>query len=313
MPYSMRRPTLDDAQNLLTLMTTCDTAVIGFPDTTLDDVLDELREPDVVLERDAWIALDDESGAAIGSVVVFTNADSDIVELDIYVAPDVAGLDAQMWDRAEARGTEFGRACGFSELRFDIGIHRADERQRRVATARGYSPATAFYRMRADHDSPRPPGRPDGVVIETVGQDTRLRQAALDIHNASFADHYGHVTRTRDWYDAWLETSSTTGWDHVRVLSVDGTPAALLIATTQFVEDENCGYVQTLGVLEGYRGRGLGRLLLLDAFTADAAQGRVGTLLHVDSNNVTPALGLYESVGMRVVLVIDSWRKTVTM
>ena len=45
------------------------------------------------------------------------------------------------------------------------------------------------------------------------------------------------------------------------------------------------------------------------SFSADAAAGRVGTLLHVDTNNTTPALGVYESVGMRPVLVIDAWRR----
>lgn len=41
------------------------------------------------------------------------------------------------------------------------------------------------------------------------------------------------------------------------------------------------------------------------------AAGRAGTILHVDSNNTTPALSLYESVGMRATLVIDVWRRTV--
>lgn len=44
------------------------------------------------------------------------------------------------------------------------------------------------------------------------------------------------------------------------------------------------------------------------AFATDATRGLGGTLLHVDSSNTTPALGLYESVGMRTILVIDAWR-----
>ena len=41
-----------------------------------------------------------------------------------------------------------------------------------------------------------------------------------------------------------------------------------------------------------------------------AAAGRSGTILHVDTNNPTPALGLYLSVGMKPVLIIDVWRRT---
>jgi len=60
--------------------------------------------------------------------------------------------------------------------------------------------------------------------------------------------------------------------------------------------------------LAAARGRGVAKHLLGHAFHLDASTGRAGTILHVDSNNPTPALGLYESVGMRPVLVIDVWR-----
>jgi ribosomal protein S18 acetylase RimI-like enzyme len=66
-------------------------------------------------------------------------------------------------------------------------------------------------------------------------------------------------------------------------------------------------------VLESARGRGLAKLLLRHAFAADSGRGRAGTILHVDTNNPTPALGLYESVGMRPVLVIDVWRRMIPL
>jgi len=37
---------------------------------------------------------------------------------------------------------------------------------------------------------------------------------------------------------------------------------------------------------------------LLQAFAHDFRGGRRGTVLHVESNNVTPAIGLYRHVGM---------------
>ena len=84
----------------------------------------------------------------------------------------------------------------------------------------------------------------------------------------------------------------------------------MLLGSDQFAEDEECGYVQNVAVLESARGRGIARLLFQQAFAADARRGRRGTILHVDTNNPTPALGLYLSVGMRPVLVIDVWRRT---
>ncbi|MEO6715605.1 MAG: GNAT family N-acetyltransferase, partial [Mycobacteriales bacterium] len=170
------------------------------------------------------------------------------------------------------------------------------------------------YRKRIDHEDVVPrPTLPPGVTIVTVGDDERLRHDTVYIDNASFSDHFGFVERDYEYRMARFEATTTTGWDRTRVLSIDGAAAGLLIATTHFVEDENCGYVGTLGVLKEFRGRGLGRLLLLDAFARDCEDGRVGTILHVDANNVTPALGLYEGVGMRQVLAIDGYRKTVSL
>jgi ribosomal protein S18 acetylase RimI-like enzyme len=43
---------------------------------------------------------------------------------------------------------------------------------------------------------------------------------------------------------------------------VSGTPVGLLTTTRQFEEDEDAGYVRTLGVLPSARGRGVGTALL---------------------------------------------------
>ncbi|MFC5266998.1 hypothetical protein ACFPJ1_33180 [Kribbella qitaiheensis] len=46
-------------------------------------------------------------------------------------------------------------------------------------------------------------------------------------------------------------------------------------------------------------------------FATDAAAGLEGTLLHVDTNNPTPALDLYESVGMHTVQIADQRERKV--
>jgi hypothetical protein len=50
--------------------------------------------------------------------------------------------------------------------------------------------------------------------------------------------------------------------------------------------------------------------LLLASFAGMRERGRTAALLHVDSANATGATALYESVGMRPVMVIDVWRRT---
>ena len=48
-----------------------------------------------------------------------------------------------------------------------------------------------------------------------------------------------------------------------------------------------------------WRGRGLGRALLREAFAELRRRGLPRAYLGVDSENPTGAMGLYESVGMR--------------
>jgi ribosomal protein S18 acetylase RimI-like enzyme len=132
------------------------------------------------------------------------------------------------------------------------------------------------------------------------------------VEQGSFAEHSGSCRRATTSWLADKESQSAFDWSQLRLARVDGEPAAMLAGNNQFVPDDNCGYVPTLATLPGYRGRGLGALLLRDAFARDARAGRLGTYLHVDANNTTPALGLYESVGMRKVMAIEVWRRTVS-
>ena len=67
------------------------------------------------------------------------------------------------------------------------------------------------------------------------------------------------------------------------------------------------GYVRTLGVVEGARGRGIGRWLLECAAADSVRRGRTGLALAVDGENTTGATALYESVGFSTRQVIDLW------
>ena len=60
------------------------------------------------------------------------------------------------------------------------------------------------------------------------------------------------------------------------------------------------GYVGALAVRRPWRGRGLGRALLLHTFAEFQRRGFDRVTLGVDAENPTGATALYESVGMTV-------------
>jgi mycothiol synthase len=306
--FTIGSPRAEDAAAIHELVAACDTAVIGIPDATLDDIADELAEPGFDLDRDGWLVRDAD-GTVVGWAWACAKADSGQIDIEILVRPGVEGLDDDLWSLALGRAAEQAAERGHDTATIDIGIYRADTAKQALAKEHGFEPGTSFHRMRVDHDGPvSPPAVIEGLTLHT-GETDEVRREAYRVQQEGFADHFGFIKVD---YDQWFErrqSQSLTDWSQVTVARLDGRPAALAICNDQFVPDESCGYVATLAVLPEYRGRGLGRFLLQHAFAADAGRGRKGTILHVDSNNTTPALDLYLSAGMRPVLVIDVWRR----
>lgn len=306
--YTWRRATPADADDVFALITRNNTEAIGFGDCTLDDVRADLIEPGFDVATDSWLVHEPDGGLTGFGWAISKGggqeADVDVISLD---GPVIEWL----FEQVLARAAEFARAGGHARCLVDKGTYREDTRMREASTAAGFRPSTVFHRMRADHESVPVPTAPPGVTLRTGPGDEQFLRTAHEVLNASFADHYGWFPKSfEDWHQT-LEQDSTFEWSKLIVADLDGVPAGILVATDQFVEDEKCGYVADLGVLPSARGRGIAKHLLRTAFHDDFTSGRAGTILHVDTNNTTPALGLYESVGMRPVLVIDVWRREV--
>jgi ribosomal protein S18 acetylase RimI-like enzyme len=303
--FRWRRPGIEDAAAIFAVIDRHNTPLVGSPDITLTEVRDELSEPGFDPRTDAWLVCD-RAGEDVAYGWAYRKSTSDQVDVDVYADDAVAGW---LWDQVLGRARALGAAAGHDAITVDIGIYQNDEAQQARARARGFAPVTTFQRMRIDFDgSPAEPDVPAGVVVRTGPGDEAFRRHAHDVSTRAFAEHFGFVERSfEEWHQA-IEAATTSDWAQLRVAYVDGEPAAMVRGSDQFVDDEECGYVTTVAVLPAARGRGLAKLLLLQAFADDFRRGRRGTVLHVDANNVTPAVGLYRHVGMRAVLAIDVWQ-----
>lgn len=303
---SSRPATLADAEAILGLVAAYNEKVIGYADVTLDDIRTELAEPGFAPGTDSWL-VHGPDGGLLGYGWAFRKGEGEQVDVDVIATePSVVEF---LFDRVLARAEEMARGGAQA---IDMGIYRSNEDMREAARRRCFAPATAFHRMRVDHDGHdvQQPSPPAGLTLHTGPGDEDFRRGAHAVLNESFKDHFGWLAKPfGEWRDT-LDLDPTFDWSGLTVAELDGERVGVLITNGRFVEDEDCGYVAALGVLAGARGRGIGASLLRTAFAADRAAGRRGTILHVDTNNTTPALGLYERAGMRPVLVIDAWRRT---
>lgn len=301
----------DDAEAVLRMQQAHQRAVLGRPDCTLDDVREEIGDPD--LDPGSVVVVRDD-GTVLASCLVFPDGGSGRCDIDVVYDPEHGtGLVSELVDRAVGLCLAHGARTGVGEVQVDQGCYRDDTAFAAVLRAAGFAAATSFHRLRRPLDGPVDVPLPDGVEIERADDltDAVLRRAHA-LHMSSFDGHFGFVPRP---YDEWLAAHEAreVGTGPFWFARADGRDVGFLTETDAFVADERSGYVQHLGVERDARGRGIARTLLLSSFAHMRERGRVAALLSVDTGNATGAMRLYASVGMEPVVVIDAWRLTRTV
>jgi mycothiol synthase len=286
-----RRPaSRADAVAVAALVAADEAVLLGRPSRLGEiDVLDWWSRVD--LEWASWLFEEDGNVVATGW---FERRD----DLGLYV-----GIVAQC-----AKGRGLGAALadlGESCARDAAGVARlqtwtlaADPAAIELFTGRGYREVRRFYDMSIELKGPQAdPAPPDGFTIEVFrSEDARAFHDALD---EAFEDHWEHHPIPFDEW--WREKQASPGFDPSLWFLVRDSDE--VVATIRNDAERNGGgYVGALGVRRPWRGRGLGRALLLHTFAEFRRRGFDRVTLGVDAESPTGATALYESVGMKVEL-----------
>jgi ribosomal protein S18 acetylase RimI-like enzyme len=300
--YLVRSPRPDDAQAIYGLVAAYNLKVLGNANITLAEVNEILRASSFQPDHDGWLIVDG-SGRAANFACVQAGVSQRIVQLSFATA-DAPGSE-WLLETGIARGRELiGSGGGVVE----VGLHRENVVLIELVRSRGLEHGTTYFKMRIDHDGPvGVPEPPAGTTVRLGADDETVRRAIHAVMTEAFRAQEHAAIRP---YDEWVErheNRASSDWSQMTLVEADGRPAAASDCNHAFVETDNCGYVGRLAVIPEARGLGLAKYLLRQAFATDAAAGLDGTILHVDTNNPTPALGLYESVGMRPVQIADVW------
>jgi len=250
--------------------------------TTADDVRAWWRG--VSLDRDGWTIRTDSKLVAAGWLMV---NDGTAYQWG-HVLPSALGRG--FGSRLLARCEERARELGLAKVR--AGALGADAAAGGLLRAHGYEPANRYLELAVELDGPPEPFVAAGIAVQPFRpEDARVFHRTID---EAFAENWDFVSTP---FEEWHELRVANGDMSYSFLAREGDTVAGAIRCEP--DRRGLGWVATLGVLPPWRGRGVGRALLLHAFRAfwDGGQPNVGLGVAADND---AALRLYESVGLRV-------------
>ncbi|MDQ3915727.1 MAG: GNAT family N-acetyltransferase [Actinomycetota bacterium] len=285
-----------DVPELVRLYRACDAADMGRVDSDEEEVLWRWRTGGFDLAADTWVA--ERAGESVAYGWVFEGL------ADVRVDPAARGLGigAHLLHLSERRAAVQGSRDGMVRQ----NVTNLNPGARELLEAAGYVESHHYARLEVElAERPEVPPVPAGVVVRTYepGRDDAAVHAAF---NRAWSQYEGErwVPET---LERWLEQTEAETFDPAtwHLALADGEVAAFSLCD----QYPDLGWVQYLGTVPEARGRGLGRLLLLQSFAVywDRGIKRVG--LTAASTNLPAARALYGSAGMTEVLRYDNLKK----
>lgn len=305
--YAVRRPRRDDLDEIVALATAADVALSGESVASRDDLEADWAQSRFDAERNALVVVAPD-GRLAAHAWAFDAADHTQVDGQFLVHPDHQwrGLEEPLLAWVEALQRRLAAAAAPDRsVSLAVWCIRGDPRAS-LYEAAGFARTRSFRRLRVSLD-----GLPDDQLEYVPPAGVELRQFVRDrderavwaAHQEAFRDHFRFAEEPFDeWATQMLQGADTDLW----YVAWAGDEVAGFVQS--YVEPWG-GYVDTLAVRRPWRGRGLGRLLLLTAFNALHRRGCAEAILGVDADNETGAVGLYERAGMRESQVNDFYEK----
>jgi len=303
MPYLLRAAAPTDAPAVTELLNEIDRIEIGRPETDLHSVESDLSRPETDLDRDSWLAFD--GPRLVAYALVWDDSQGERIDADHYVLPDHQQAGELLLEAVETRALEKARANGAPKAVLHLHLNAAPTTDLALIRARGWSVVRRYHvlerALRSGADLPPEP--PAGVRVRACADEADRKQAHA-LYQAAFAEHFDFQPRS---YEQWLADihADRLDWSLVWLVSTEDLgDVGFLIARD---DREAMGWIRSLGIVREARGRGLGGLLLRQAFAAFAARGRDTAGLGVDTENATGAPALYARNGMSVHYAVDTW------
>jgi mycothiol synthase len=241
------------------------------------------------------------NGRFVAAVGAFTGTDDTegrvFGEIDVH--PDAR--EPAFVDEVTAAFIESASMLVRGSGRMLIGTRQGQQWRRSALERAGFEVTRYFFRMIRPLDEPVVvPPLPDGFAIRPVEPERELAQW-VDASNRGFAGHFEHQDGTVEQKQHWMNDPGYVPEADLVLINDRGE----IIGTAEnggetLTDGTERGWVHSLAIVPEYRGRGMGRALLLASLESLRKAGFDTALLSVDSENQSGAMGLYTSVGFEV-------------
>lgn len=315
-PTAHRPAMWEDIPAIVDLCNEVMVAMWGVPEWSIEDTEKTFSRPGFVLEE--YVHLwHDQTGALVGMCSIGVQEPRVRTRVMPYILPKYPAYAALGWELL-AWGESVVRHLALPVCPQDAKVQMLSWTNAtympyvELFQAYGMELIRQYWTMKMElHANLVTPELPEGVTIRPMRYPEESR-AMYRLDDIAFADHYGHIPDpAMTNYDAWAHRFNSRWFDPTLwfIAEVDGEYAGFSWCQAGMAEDPYLGYVQTLGVLPTYRRRGLATLLLQHSFRELSQRGMTTVELEVDATNISGATRVYERVGMRPLVVWDTYAK----
>jgi mycothiol synthase len=301
--YTVRTPTIDDAQAVYDLVAACALAETGVVGATYEDVRTSL-ERGANSGADAIIILTRGRHRRIIARATVTQRSIDQLWTIAEVHPrhQANGLGAYLlrWAEAHMDRWSAGEPPGI-RLVGRQQILATNERARALLETNGYRVVRHHWRMRSElRETPAIPSWPDGIAVRTFipGQDD---YAVYEAAEEAFSDHWDYAPEEfADYVDYFQSAGFDPTLTFLAMQAQDIAGVALCQQREEREADNTValGWIDSLSVRRPYRRRGIAIGLLHHIFGEFYRRGVRQVALFVDAQSETGAIDLYRAAGM---------------
>ncbi|NUR91771.1 MAG: GNAT family N-acetyltransferase [Nonomuraea sp.] len=296
--------TRDDAEPLADLLVAIEAEDRTGEAADLDDVREQLSHHLLDLAAGTLAAREGGRIVAFGYLTVRQSVvDTHVMRLTGGVHPAYRrrGLGKRVLDWSLATAPALSeKAFPGVPLEVHLNVYDTNAGLKALAEGAGFTANRWFVQMGRPLTGELPKvAPPEGVSIDTWSPE--LDEGAREVRNVAFRDHWGSVPHTPESWQAYIVGTRNFLPASSFVALHEGRAVGVLMTHTFEGYNEQAGerraWIQIIGTLREWRGKGVAGALIAHALAAFRAQGFDTAGLGVDADNPTGAVSVYARAG----------------